>query len=93
VANSAPARSFPGVLVVLYAAWCSQVLGNAIFGGYVSAFVGAMVMTPVAYWVSRFPSAMPQHASSKPTSAKPLVPTATVDRVTRVESDLGWRFQ
>jgi uncharacterized membrane protein YjjP (DUF1212 family) len=66
VANSAPPRSFPGLLVVLYAAWCGQVLGNAVFGGYVSAFVGALVMTPVAAWVSRLPSAMPQHASFLP---------------------------
>ena len=65
-ANSAPVRSFPSLLVVLYAAWCGQVLGNAIFGGYVSAFVGALVMTPVAYWASRLPSAMPQHASFLP---------------------------
>jgi uncharacterized membrane protein YjjP (DUF1212 family) len=66
VANSAPARSFPGLLIVLYAAWCGQVLGNAILGGYVSAFLGALVMTPVAYWTSRLPSAMPQHASFLP---------------------------
>ena len=66
VANSAPARSFPSLLVVLYAAWAGQVLGNAIFGGYVSGFVGALVMTPVAYWVSRLPSAMPPHASFLP---------------------------
>jgi uncharacterized membrane protein YjjP (DUF1212 family) len=62
VANSAPPRSFPGLLLVLYAAWAGQVVGNAIFGGYVSAFVGALVMTPVAAWVSRLPSAMPPHA-------------------------------
>ncbi len=66
VANSAPPRSFPGLLLVLYAAWVGQVLGNAIFGGYVSAFVGALVMTPVAAWVSRLPSAMPAHASFLP---------------------------
>ena len=59
VANSAPARSFPGLLVVLYAAWSGQMLGNALLGGYVSAFVGAVVMTLVAQWVSRLPSAMP----------------------------------
>jgi uncharacterized membrane protein YjjB (DUF3815 family) len=47
---------------VLYAAWGGQVVGNAIFGGYVSAFVGALVMTPVAAWVARLPHAMPQHA-------------------------------
>jgi uncharacterized membrane protein YjjP (DUF1212 family) len=66
VANSAPTRSFPGLLVVLYAAWGGQVLGNALSGGYVSAFVGALVMTLVAAWVSRLPSAMPRHASFLP---------------------------
>jgi uncharacterized membrane protein YjjB (DUF3815 family) len=62
VANSAPPRSFPGMLLVLYAAWAGQVAGNAIFGGYVSAFLGALVMTPVAAWVARLPSAMPRQA-------------------------------
>ena len=66
VANSAPARSFPGLLIVLYVAWTGQVVGNAIFGGYVSALVGAMVMTPTAVWVSRLPSAMPPIASFLP---------------------------
>jgi len=66
IANSAPARSFAGLLIVLYAAWIGQVLGNAVFGGYVSAFTGALVMTPVAWWVSRLPSAMPPHASFLP---------------------------
>jgi uncharacterized membrane protein YjjP (DUF1212 family) len=66
VANSAPPRSLPGLLLVLYAAWAGQVLGNAVFGGYVSAFVGALVMTPVAAWVSRLPSSMPRHASFLP---------------------------
>ena len=36
VANSTPARSFLGLLIVLYVAWTGQVVGNAIFGGYVS---------------------------------------------------------
>jgi uncharacterized membrane protein YjjP (DUF1212 family) len=62
VANSAPPRAFPGMLLVLYAAWIGQVAGNFIFGGYVSAFVGALVMTPVAAWVARLPSAMPRYA-------------------------------
>jgi uncharacterized membrane protein YjjB (DUF3815 family) len=66
VAYSAPARSFPALLVVLYAAWGGQVLGNAIFGIYVSAFVGALVMTPLAFWIARFPSAMPPYASFLP---------------------------
>jgi uncharacterized membrane protein YjjP (DUF1212 family) len=62
VAHSAPTKALPGLLVVLYAAWAGQVVGNALLGGYVSAFVGALVMTPVAYWVARLPSAMPQSA-------------------------------
>jgi uncharacterized membrane protein YjjB (DUF3815 family) len=66
VAYSAPARSFVGLLIVLYAAWIGQVAGNALFGGYVSAFVGALVMTPVAAWVARLPSAMPRYASFLP---------------------------
>ena len=41
-------------------------LGNALLGGYVSAFVGALVMTPVAAWVSRLPSAMPPNATFLP---------------------------
>jgi uncharacterized membrane protein YjjB (DUF3815 family) len=37
-----------------------------VLGGYVSAFVGAAVMTPVAYLVARHPSAMPARASFLP---------------------------
>ena len=66
VAHSAPARSLPALLVVLYAAWTGQVLTNAIFGGYVSALIGATVMTVVSVLVSRFPAAMPAHASFLP---------------------------
>jgi uncharacterized membrane protein YjjP (DUF1212 family) len=66
VANSAPARSLPGLLVVLYAAWTAQVVANAALGGYVSAFAGATVMTLVATLISRFRLAMPPHASFLP---------------------------
>jgi uncharacterized membrane protein YjjP (DUF1212 family) len=66
VANSAPPRSFPALLVVLYAAWTAQFVSNEIAGGYVSAFVGALVMTVAAAWVSRLPSAMPPHAAFLP---------------------------
>jgi uncharacterized membrane protein YjjB (DUF3815 family) len=52
--------------VVMYAAWAAQVLSDQLLGGYVSAFVGAAVMTPVAYLVARHPSAMPARASFLP---------------------------
>ncbi|MET0910336.1 MAG: threonine/serine exporter family protein [Ilumatobacteraceae bacterium] len=66
VANSAPPRAFVGLLLVLYAAWASQVLSNEVFGGYVSAFIGAAVMTVTAYAIARLPHAMPPHASFLP---------------------------
>jgi uncharacterized membrane protein YjjP (DUF1212 family) len=89
VAYSAPARSFPALLVVLYAAWGGQVLGNVVFGIYVSAFVGALVMTPLAHWLARFPSAMPAYGSFLPAFWL-LVPGALgVIGVTELAGDAG----
>jgi uncharacterized membrane protein YjjB (DUF3815 family) len=66
LAQSAPRRSLGGLLIVLYAAWIGQVIGNAVFGGYVSALIGATVLTIAAFLVARLPSAMPPHASFLP---------------------------
>ena len=66
VAHSAPRRSFGGLLIVLYAAWVGQVVGNQVLGGYLSGFVGALVMTPVAALVARLPWGMPARASFLP---------------------------
>ena len=66
IAHSAPAGAFASLLVVLYAAWTGQVVGNALFGGYVSGFVGAVVMTLVAYMLARLPSTMPVYAMFLP---------------------------
>jgi uncharacterized membrane protein YjjB (DUF3815 family) len=44
---------------VLYAGWTGQYLGNLVFGSYLSGFVGAIVMTPLAYLVERLPSGPP----------------------------------
>jgi uncharacterized membrane protein YjjP (DUF1212 family) len=67
VAYSAPRGSSLGFLVVLYAAWIGQVIGNAAFGAYVSALVGAAVMTIAAFVTARLvPAALPAHALSLP---------------------------
>jgi uncharacterized membrane protein YjjP (DUF1212 family) len=66
VANSVPPKAFGPLLVVLYAAWTGQVIGNHLFGGYISGLVGALVMTPVAAIVARLPSAMPVYATFLP---------------------------
>ena len=64
--HSTPPRAFPALLLVLYSAWIGQLVGNVVLGAYVSAFVGALVMTPVAYLVARHPPAMPARASFLP---------------------------
>jgi len=62
VAYSAPPRAFGPLLVVLYAAWVGQVVGNHLFGGYVSGLVGALVMTPVAAVVAHYSKVLPVYA-------------------------------
>jgi uncharacterized membrane protein YjjP (DUF1212 family) len=66
IAYSAPAGTFPGLVIVLYAAWIGQVIGNHLVGGYVSGFIGALVMTPVATMVARTAFGMPAFASFLP---------------------------
>ena len=66
IAHSAPPGAFASLLVVLYVAWSGQVAGNALFGGYMSGFVGAVVMTLVAYLLARLPSTMPVYAMFLP---------------------------
>jgi uncharacterized membrane protein YjjB (DUF3815 family) len=63
---SPPERAFWWLLVVLYVAWVGQFLGGEAFGGYVGGFLGALVMTPVAYAVERRPSGPPALVSFLP---------------------------
>jgi uncharacterized membrane protein YjjP (DUF1212 family) len=56
---TAPKRSLPWLCVVLYVAWIGQQIGAEFVGGYLSGFVGAVAMTPVAYWIERRPGAPP----------------------------------
>lgn len=64
--HSPPERAFWWLLVVLYVAWIGQFLGGEAFGGYVGGFLGALVMTPVAYAVERLPSGPPALVSFLP---------------------------
>lgn len=45
-------RTIGWILLVLYVAYGAQVIGDIFFGGVLSAMVGALAMTPVAYLVS-----------------------------------------
>jgi uncharacterized membrane protein YjjP (DUF1212 family) len=53
VYRSARPRSMGWILIVLYVAYGAQVLGGLVLGGVLSAFVGALAMTPVADLVAR----------------------------------------
>lgn len=63
---SAPARSLPWLLLVLLVAWLGQQAGGLLLGGYLSGFVGAVAMTPVAYAIQRWQSAPPAMVSILP---------------------------
>ena len=54
------------ILLVLYVAYGGQVLGGVFFGGVLSAFVGAAVMTPVADLVARQRTGPPAIVSFTP---------------------------
>ena len=62
IAHSAPPGAFPSLLVVLYAAWTGQFVGNVLFGAYASGFTGGLVMTFAAYLLARLPATMPVYA-------------------------------
>jgi uncharacterized membrane protein YjjB (DUF3815 family) len=64
--HSAPRRSLGWLCLVLYAGWIGQWVGDQIFGNYLSGFVGAVTMTPVAYLVERLPSGPPALVSFLP---------------------------
>ncbi|GAA2852681.1 hypothetical protein Acy02nite_51550 [Actinoplanes cyaneus] len=63
---AAPRRSLGWLLLVLYSGWISQYLGNLVLGGYLSGFVGALVLTVVACLVERLPSGPPALVSFLP---------------------------
>lgn len=53
VHRCAPRRAIGWILLVLYVAYAAQLLGDLLLGGVLSAFVGALVVTPVTGLVAR----------------------------------------
>ncbi len=58
--------SLPWIMVVLYVAYAGQVLGGLLFGSTLSAFFGALAMTPVAMVAARQESGPPALVSFLP---------------------------
>jgi uncharacterized membrane protein YjjP (DUF1212 family) len=54
--NGARTSALAWILVVLYVAYSGQVIGGLFFGSSLSAFFGAVAMTPVAVLAARQPS-------------------------------------
>jgi uncharacterized membrane protein YjjP (DUF1212 family) len=72
---SAPARSLPWLLVVLFIVWGAQAVGTALAGGLAGAFLGGLVVTPAAYFVQSQPGGPPAQVTFLP-SFWMLVPGA-----------------
>lgn len=52
-ARGARRSSLPWMLIVLFVAYAGQIVGGVFFGDALSAFFGALAMTPVAVYASR----------------------------------------
>ena len=66
VHNVAPKGSLPWLMIVLFAAWIGQFVGELVLDATLSGFVGAAVMVPIAHAVSRMPAAPPAHVMFLP---------------------------
>ncbi len=66
IRHSAQRRAVPGILVVLVVAYAGQLVGGALLGTQVSAFVGALAMTPVALVIARYAGGPPAMVSFLP---------------------------
>lgn len=63
---SAPRGALKWLLLVLFVAWTGQVLGNELFGGVVSGFVGALAATPLALAIAKVPGGPPSQVTFLP---------------------------
>ena len=73
---SAPLRSLPWMLLVLFVAFAGQAIGDVLFDGQISGSFGAAAMTPVVLWVERLPNGPPKLVTFLPAFWL-LVPGAT----------------
>lgn len=87
-----PTSSMPWVMVVLVAAFAAQNVAAAWFGGGLSGFFGALVMTPLVLWFDRRPKRPPKLVTFLPAFWL-LVPGATsligITSLVGVDSTVG----
>lgn len=63
---SAPRGSLRYLIIVLFSAWIGQLLGKEFVGAGVSAFFGALAMTPIALALARLPGGPPSQVTFLP---------------------------
>jgi uncharacterized membrane protein YjjP (DUF1212 family) len=66
VYHCARTSSLGWIILVLYVAYGAQIIGGLVLGPVLSAFVGALVMSPVAAYVARLSSGPPLQVSFLP---------------------------
>ncbi len=66
VYHCARRSSLGWIILVLYVAYGAQIIGGLVLGPVLSAFVGALVMSPVAAYVARLSSGPPLQVSFLP---------------------------
>ncbi len=64
--DSVPRRTLPWLLLMLYAAWGAQLVGELLIGPVLSGFAGGLVVAPLAMFIERFRSAPPALVSFLP---------------------------
>jgi uncharacterized membrane protein YjjP (DUF1212 family) len=63
---AAPTRYFPWILAVLFVAYGGQRLGAQIVGSEISAFFGALAMTPMVLWFDSLSAGPPKLVTFQP---------------------------
>jgi uncharacterized membrane protein YjjP (DUF1212 family) len=66
VYHCARRSSFGWILLVLYVAYGAQIIGGLFLGPLLSAFIGALVMSPVASYIALRPTGPPTQVSFLP---------------------------
>ena len=66
VHHCAPRSSVWWILLVLYVAYGAQIIGGLFLGAVLSAFVGSLVMSPVAVYVASRPTGPPPQVTFQP---------------------------
>lgn len=64
--ESAPKQMFPWLVLVLYIAHSSQLLGDVLFGPILSGFIATLVVVPFVRYAERFQSTPPAFALFMP---------------------------